>query len=138
MQNTVRRQLDATVEQEPLVRFEDTESPPLDRDAVEPTGRKTTPRKKKRSRFKTYLDEHSAEIVVGLVVVPVLGWLFVEVVSLKTDVARLEDVKPTEQRIEQRIDKLENHVREDVNRLEERLDRQQPRPPAPSPKTPRR
>jgi hypothetical protein len=123
MRNTVRRQLDSTLEEEPLVEFDSTE--PSSATPTELTGQRINRPRRAPSHLKLFFREKWPELLIcGL-----LLWLSFQVFSLNREVGRLdtkvEDVKPMEQRLEQRIDGVENRFRDDINRLQDRIDRQQ-------------
>jgi hypothetical protein len=127
MQTTVRRQTDSTLAQEPLVTFDSTESPAPRTEQTGPRGgRGRKPPQPQPSALRTFLVNKWAELLIAGGVI----WLFAQMYSLNREVGRLgtqfEDAKPAQERLEQQMKELENREREDMKRLEDRLDSLQP------------
>lgn len=125
MQNTVRRQDDSTLEEESIVRFDPTVPEPV-RATTERTGQRRSNRKPPPSALGVFVREKWPELLITLV----LAGLAFAVYSLNREVGsldiKIEGNQPTLQRLDQRLDALDNRFRDEINRLQDRMDRQPP------------
>jgi hypothetical protein len=134
LRNTVRRQLESTADDnESQVQFDSTEAEPSE-DELRATA---ISNRQPKNAVALYMFAHWQSIVIT-VFIAAFGWLFQQLYTLNRDVGRLEvllqEVRSSEAAQDKRTDRVESQQREDVNKLEDRIDRigAQQQPPAPT------
>lgn len=133
METTVKRQYEPTYsDDEALVAFDSTTETAVT-DTREPTHAPHRPQRVDSSGLTRFLRERWAELVM----LPLLAWLFYQVYGINREIGELRSQLHEQQvrsdRLEQQLDRTENRLSGDIDKLHDRLDR----PPVP-PAAPRR
>jgi hypothetical protein len=107
MQTTVRRQLDSTVTEEPLVKFDSTVSKPSGRTEITATSRG-----KGKPRPTSSMEISVGHIVAmaGAALIAFLGWAGYVLVGLNREVGEIRSKIDHVDHLEQRVDDLEKQL----------------------------
>ena len=83
-------------------------------------------RTKKRNRSLVWLREHWARWVVGIILVPLTGWILLELYSLNREVGELRTQlngnSKTQEEYKTDFDRFREDMRQELDRINDRLD----------------
>lgn len=120
LETTIRQKLSPTVH-EHTEEIDSTETTAAGSE-VPTSYRPTTARKK--SRFAT-LRGHWPKVAVGLVVVPLAGWILVQLYSLNREVGeirvRIDGTAQQQEQLKKDLERVDEHVTHEIDRIDNRM-----------------